>query len=145
MTHSWELAAQALVVLFGSGEPHSIVGSPLAPVAQDEDNLVLNVECEAAEHGAGLGRQRSDRFEHELMRYGLALPGGGEGSVRRQQRRLATGYRHWTQDTWIPWTTRRLMASGRGVVCGVMSPALCRELSLPVINSVHAAYSRCAR
>jgi len=32
---------------------------------EDEDNLVLNVDREAAEHGARLGRQRSDRVEHE--------------------------------------------------------------------------------
>ena len=56
------------MVFLGGGQPHSVVCCPIALVAEDEDNLVLNVDREAAKHGASLGRQRSDRVEHELMR-----------------------------------------------------------------------------
>jgi hypothetical protein len=70
------------VVLFGSSEPYPIIGSLVALVAQYEDNLVLNVDREAAEHGAGRGRQRSDHVEHEFMRDGLALLDGEKGVVQ---------------------------------------------------------------
>jgi hypothetical protein len=43
----------------------------IALVAEDEDYLVLNVNREAAKHGASLGGQRRDRVEHELMRDGF--------------------------------------------------------------------------
>jgi hypothetical protein len=71
---------QTLVVLLGSGQPHSVVRRSIALVAEDEDYLVLNVDREAAKHGASRGRRRRDRVEHELMRDGLSLL-DGEGSV----------------------------------------------------------------
>jgi hypothetical protein len=75
------------MVLFGSGQPHSVVRRPIALVAEDEDYLVLNLDREAAKHGASLGRQRNHRVEHELMRGRLSLL-DGEGSVIQRERRL---------------------------------------------------------
>src|ERR1039458_9376253 len=91
------LAAPTLVALFGSGEPYPVVGGLVALVAQYEDDLVLNVDREAAEHGMGLGRQRGDRVEHELMRDGLAPLDGEAGIVQRQQWRIAMGCGHRTR------------------------------------------------
>src|ERR1017187_8964853 len=95
-SHVRELAAQTLVALFGSGEPYPVVGGLVALVAQYEDDLVLNVDREAAEHGTGLGRRRGDRVEHELMRDGLAPLDGEAGIVQRQQWRIAMGCGHRT-------------------------------------------------
>ena len=89
-----EFPPQALVVLLGRGQPHSVVRLPLAPVAEDKDNLVLNVDREAAKHGASLGRHRSHRVEHELMRDRLSLLDGEEGARQREGGSIATGLRH---------------------------------------------------
>jgi hypothetical protein len=45
--HFRKLPPQTLVVLLGRGQPHSVVRRSLARVAQDEDNLVLNVNRES--------------------------------------------------------------------------------------------------
>jgi hypothetical protein len=82
------------VVFLGSGQPHSVVCCPIALVAEDEDNLVLNVDCEATKHGASLGRQRSDRVEYELMWDGLTLLDGEEGVLCWEGDFIATGLRH---------------------------------------------------
>ena len=89
-----ELPAQTLMVLLGGGEPHPVVCRLVAFVAKDEDNLVLNVDREAAEHGAGLGQQRSDGVEHEFVRNRLALFDGEDGVVQREEGRIATRLRH---------------------------------------------------
>jgi hypothetical protein len=66
-SHVRELAAETLILFFRGGEPDPVVFSRFALVAENEDDVVRNVDREAAEHGANLGRQRSDRVEHELM------------------------------------------------------------------------------
>lgn len=97
-SHVPELAAQTLVVLLGGGKPHAVVRRLVALVAQYEDNLVLNVDREAAEHGASRRRQWSDRVEHELMRDDLALLDGEEGVLQREKGRVATTLRHRAYD-----------------------------------------------
>jgi len=81
------------MVLIGGSEPHSVVCRLVAFVAEDEDNLVLNVDREAAEHGVGPGRKRRDGVEHECMRDGFALF-DSEKAVQREEGRIATGLRH---------------------------------------------------
>jgi len=66
-SHVGELPPQTPVLVFGYSEPHPVVCRLITFVAEDEDNLVLNVDREAAEHGARLGRQRSDCVEHEFV------------------------------------------------------------------------------
>jgi hypothetical protein len=44
----------------------------LSLVPENQDNLVLNVDREAAEHGARIRRQWSKRGEHEPMRNNVA-------------------------------------------------------------------------
>lgn len=92
--HVRELPPQTLVVFLGRGQPHSVVCRPIALVTEDEDNLVLNVDREAAKHGASLGRQRRDRVEHELMRDSLTLLDGEERILKRKGGFIATGLRH---------------------------------------------------
>jgi hypothetical protein len=75
------------------GKPYSIVRRTVALVAQYEDNLVLNKDGEAAEHGASPGRERSNRVEHKCMRYDLALFGGEESAVLRERGEIATSLR----------------------------------------------------
>ena len=93
-SHVGELPPQTPVMVFGGSEPHPVVCRLITFVAEDEDNLVLNVDREAAEHGARLGRQRSDRVEDEFMWDRLARLAGEQGVVQREEGRIATGLRH---------------------------------------------------
>jgi hypothetical protein len=79
------------VVLFGGGQPHRVVSRLVALIAQYKDNFLLNVDRKAAEHGPGLGRQRSNRCEDELMLDGLALLDDKEGVVQREKARFLSG------------------------------------------------------
>lgn len=97
-SHVGELPLQTPVLIFGCSEPHAVVCRLITLVAKDEDNLVLNVDREAAEHGARLGRQRSDRVEHEFMWNRLARLDAEQGVVRREEGRIATGLRHAIQN-----------------------------------------------
>ena len=57
-------------------EPYSIVLGPVTSIAENHDNLLLDVYRHAAEHRPGGGSQRRERIEHELVRRTLApLPG----------------------------------------------------------------------
>lgn len=71
-----KLAAQRRVVLFSGAEPHPVVGSRLALVAQYQNNFVLNINREAPEHEIGPGREFHKGVEHKFMRDSFALPGG---------------------------------------------------------------------
>lgn len=93
-SHAWELAPQTLVVLFGGGEPHSVIRSSTAFVTEYEDNLVFNINREAAEHGASPGRPRRDRVEYELIGDDFARLWGERGLVQREKGRAATTRRH---------------------------------------------------
>jgi len=86
------------VVLLGGGEPHTVVCRLLALVAEDEDDLVLNIDREAAKHGVSPGQQRSDRVQYKLVGYDLALLGGGDRVAQREDGRIATRLRHRTYD-----------------------------------------------
>src|SRR5208337_1761565 len=97
-SHIRKLAPQTFVVLLGGGEPHTVVCRLLALVAKDQDNLVLNVDREAAKHGASPGQQRSDRVQHKLVGYNLALLGGEERVAQREGGRIGTRLRHRTHD-----------------------------------------------
>ena len=79
-----------------SGEPHSVICRLIALIAQCEDNLVFNVDGDAAEHVAAPGRQCGERFQHELVRDGLTLRAFEERVVRRRRGCVATGCRHRT-------------------------------------------------
>ena len=77
-------------MLLGGGEPHPVVCRLVKFVAQDEDNLVLNlvtanIDGEAAEHGVSPGRQRSERVKHEFMWNRLALLDRKQGVVQREE------------------------------------------------------------
>ena len=98
-SHVGELPPQTPVLVFGGGKPHPVVCRLITFIAEDEDNLVLNVDREAAEHGARLGRQRSDRVEHEFMRDRLAMLDGERGVVQREEGSIATGLRHASQES----------------------------------------------
>jgi hypothetical protein len=93
-SHVRKLPAQALMMLLGGAEPHSVVCTLVQLVTQYEDDLIPNIDRQAAEHGSGTGRQRIDRFEHELMRHGLALFGSEDDVLRREKGRIATTLRH---------------------------------------------------
>src|SRR5271157_1216009 len=101
-SHVRELAAQTFVVIFGSRQPHPVVCRFVALVAEYENNLVRDVDREAAEHGASRRRQRGEGVEHELMRNGLALL-DGEGVVQREKGHDATALRHRAHPTFWPW------------------------------------------
>lgn len=96
-SHVRKLAAETLVVLFGGAEPHPVVRIRSGLIAQDEDDLVPDVDREAAEHRVSPWRHRSERVEHELMRDVLARL-GGEGGVRRGGGLVAAGW-HGIQDS----------------------------------------------
>ncbi len=99
-SHTGEVSPQTLVVLFGGGEPHSVVGrlAGLVFISEDEDDLVCNIDGEAAEHGASPRRQRPEGVEHKFMRHRLPPLDGKDSVVQRKNGRFASGLRH-TQDT----------------------------------------------
>jgi len=81
-------------MLGGGGEPDAIVFGLAGFVAKDEDDFVFDVDCEAAEHGAGARRDGGERVEDEFVRDGLAA-GDGEGrSAGRRYGRVAAGLWH---------------------------------------------------
>jgi hypothetical protein len=88
-SHVGELPPQTPVLVFGCSEPHPVVCHLITFVAEDEDNLVLNIDREAAEHGARLGRQRRDRVEDEFMWDRLARLAGEQGVVKREEGRVS--------------------------------------------------------
>ena len=74
-SHCGEVPPQAPVVILGGREPHSVIRlAGFVFVSEDEDNFVLNINSEAAEHGTRSWRQRRKRFQHKLMRNSLARP-----------------------------------------------------------------------
>lgn len=85
-SHAGELAPKTLVMLGGSGEPHAVIFRFAGLVAEDEDDLILNVDGEAAERGPGAGRQGSDGVEYEFVRDGFAAFDGEGRSVEREGR-----------------------------------------------------------
>ena len=74
---------------FRGGEPHTVIGSTIGLVTQCEDNLIANIDGEAAEQGAGHGRHRVKGIEHE---------GVGDGLTRLD---IENGVVHCSQDTLI--------------------------------------------
>jgi translation initiation factor IF-1 len=109
------------MVLFGGGKPHSIVCGLVAFVAQYEDNLVLNVDREAAEHGAGLGRECGDRLQHELMRDSLALFDGEERVVQWERAYISMRTRHRTHGRIPGFSYREKIRVLVGDICRVVS------------------------
>ena len=75
-----EFALQTFMMLRGCGKPHAIIRCVLRPVPEDQNNLILNVNCQTPEHEAGPGRQWAKRLKHERMRHSLA-PFTGEQCV----------------------------------------------------------------
>jgi len=96
-SHARELAAQTLMVLFGGGKPHSVVGLLVRLVAQDEHDPIPDVDSKAAEHRVSPGRRPSDRVEHELMRHDPSRF-RGEESVVQIDSLPAARLRHRTYD-----------------------------------------------
>lgn len=109
------------MVLLGGGKPHSIVCGLVAFVAQYEDNLVLNVDREAAEHGTGLGRECGDRLQHELMRDSLALFDGEERLVRWERAYISMRTRHRTHGRIPGFSYREKIRVLVGDICRVVS------------------------
>src|SRR5271156_856420 len=97
-SHVREIAAQALMVFLGSGEPDSVVRGFIRLVAKDEDNLVLNIDGQAAEHRPGHGGQGSNRVEHELMRDRFTRLAAEKWSVQRGRDRIAARPGHRSYD-----------------------------------------------
>src|SRR5271166_3391005 len=106
-SHIRKLASKTFVVLLGGGEPNSVICRLVALVAENEDNLVLNVNREAAKHGASPGQQRSNRVQHKLVGYDLAMLGGEERVAQKQGGRITTRLRHRTHD--IAQTSGRIV------------------------------------
>jgi hypothetical protein len=85
-SHGGELAPKTRVMLGGGGEPYAVVFSFAGLVAEDEDDLFLNIDGEASEHGPGAGREGGDCLEYKFVRDGLAAFDGEGGSVEREGR-----------------------------------------------------------
>ncbi len=84
---------QTLVVFLGRGEPYSVVCCPVVLVTEDEDNLLLNVDRQAANMDASR-RERRDRVEHELMRDSFARLSRETGCPPGKGNFIATSFRH---------------------------------------------------
>ena len=103
-SHVGEFTPQTLVVLLGGGKSHAVVGPLVTFIAENQHNLVLNIDREAAEHGTCHWRQWSDRVENEFMRDRPALLDTKAGVVQREEGRIATGLRY-TSDDRAPFTS----------------------------------------
>jgi hypothetical protein len=66
---------QAPMVLRRGREPYAVVGGRIGPVAEDEDDFVLDVDRNTAEHRPSDGRDGTKGFQHEIVRYRLASLG----------------------------------------------------------------------
>jgi hypothetical protein len=69
-------------------KPDPIIGDMILLIAQDEHNLLLYVDREAAKHGSGPGRNGCNRIQNELMRDELTLL-DGEWFAARQWKGVA--------------------------------------------------------
>ncbi len=55
-SHTGKLAAEAVVMIVSSSEPDTVIGGMTGLVAEDEGNLVANINGETPEHRVGTGR-----------------------------------------------------------------------------------------
>ena len=83
-SHAGEVAAKAFVMFVSGGEPDAIVRSMSWFLAQDENDLVADVDRRAAEHGPRDGREFGDGVEDEFVRNRFAAL-DREGIVRRKR------------------------------------------------------------
>jgi DNA-binding PadR family transcriptional regulator len=63
---------QTPMVVDRGGEPQAVVFPLLLLLPQHEDNLVFNIDCQAAEHGPGFDLDLGERIQHKLVGRGLA-------------------------------------------------------------------------
>lgn len=93
-SHIGESQPQTVVMFRCSGEPNSVIQRSGRLVAKDENNFLLNIDCEAAEHRASPRRQRGEGIEHKGKWNGLARLDAEEGVIGRSERFVATRLRH---------------------------------------------------
>lgn len=93
-SHIGESRPQTFVMFRCGGEPNAIIQRSGRLVAKDENNFLLNIDREAAEHGASPWRQRSKGIEHKGKWNGLARLDAEEGVIGRSERFVATRLRH---------------------------------------------------
>jgi len=86
-----EFTAETFMVLPRGGKPHPVIRRVLRPVAEEQNNFVLNIDRQGAEHGPGMERQRAKRLEHELMGRCLARLTREESVIPREGGGIATG------------------------------------------------------
>lgn len=65
--HSGKLPPETFVVLGGGGKPHTVVGAVIVSVAENEDDLLLDIDGEAPKHRPRHGYQGRERVQDELM------------------------------------------------------------------------------
>ena len=73
--HSRKLVPQAPMVLRRGREPYAVVGGRIGPVAENEDDFVLDVDRNTAEHRPRDGRDGTKGIQYEVVRHRLASPG----------------------------------------------------------------------
>jgi hypothetical protein len=96
-SHAGEVVAKAVVIFESGGEPDAVVRSMSWSLAQDENDLVADVDRSAAEHGPRDGTEFGDRVEHEFVRNRFS-PIDRERIVRRKRPRFLArvfGARRW--------------------------------------------------
>jgi hypothetical protein len=80
-SHTRKLPPQTLVVFFRCRQPNAIVLGRLAPIAEDENNLLLKVYRQASEHPPRARRERFHCIQDKLVRCSRAL----FGNLRRNK------------------------------------------------------------
>ena len=93
-SHIGKLRTQTGMMIMGGGQPDSIVGGVCELVAKDENDLVTNVNGEAAEHRTGPRRKRRERIDDEFMRDALSWLDREQSVIQRKRSRVATGLGH---------------------------------------------------
>lgn len=85
---------ETFVVFPGGGEPDPVVGGMVRFFSQDEDDLLAQIDCKAAEHRPRLGRKRRQSIKHKFMRNRFARRNEKGRLVQVRSRDLVTGARH---------------------------------------------------
>jgi hypothetical protein len=88
-------------MLLRGGKPHAVTRERGRLVAQNKDDLFLDVDCEAAEHRPRNVARPCERFEDELKRERFAGL-GAEDSVIGLRSSVLTGLGHRIHDSVAP-------------------------------------------
>jgi len=76
-------------------KPHAIVPRGVVPIAQNQHDLLLDVDRQTAKHRPRGRRHRGECVEHELVWRNLAPFNGDDRVIEGMATGIARGFRHY--------------------------------------------------